>query len=251
MARLRYHKEPYGNKDIMDNMVSQTNSGLSFSTLIREGLLVKEGVTRLMNCRRFTVLYSADNPADSLFFVDSGLVKIVKHGPDNKEVLLALVRPGEIFGEEALLLGGPRHSAAEVLQEGTIFVIPKELFARFCSETPQVWRMLAELLAKRVCDLEQKVELLLMRDVEQRILIYLADLAEAVGVSQEDGGCAVQFSQGEIASLVGATRETTSSTLNALARRGLLQLGRRKLIVSNPETLRALAESPRVRSAGT
>lgn len=227
------------------------NSSLPFSALIRERLLTREGITRLMQCRRFTVLYSATNPADSLFFVESGLVKIVKHGPDNKEVLLALVRPGEIFGEEALLLGGPRHSSAEVLQEGTIFVIPKEIFARFCSETPQVWRMLAELLAQRVCDLEQKVELLLMRDVEQRILINLAELAEAVGVPQEDGGHAVQFSQGEIASLVGATRETTSSTLNALARRGLVKLGRRKLIVSDPQALRAVAESPRVRSVGT
>lgn len=226
--------------------------GAQFARLIREHLLTMEGVTRIMQCRRFTVLYSSGNPADSIFFLESGLVKILKRGPDEKEVLLTLVRPGEIFGEDALLLGGNRHSTAEVLQEASIAIVPKDLFARFCNQRPEVWRLMAELLARREQGLELKIELLLMRDVEQRILLYLAELAEAVGVETDDGaGHAVQFSQGEIASLVGATRETTSSTLNALARRGLVALGRRRMIVASPEVLRRVAETPKVKQATT
>src|SRR5262249_50983438 len=171
----------------------------NFGTLVREHLLPMDGVTKIMQCRRFTVLYSAGNPADSLFFLDSGLVKSLKRGPDNKEVLLNLIRPGEIFGEDALLLTGPRHSTAEVLQEAAIFVVPKDLFLRFCNQTPEMWKQVAELLARREQNLEQKLELLLMRDVEHRILFYLAELAEAVGIEQSDGGYAVQFSQGVIA----------------------------------------------------
>ncbi|MBI3681424.1 MAG: Crp/Fnr family transcriptional regulator [Acidobacteria bacterium] len=220
----------------------------SLESLICQHLLPMEGVTRILHCRRFTVLYTTGNPADSIFFLGSGLVKILKRGPDNKEVLLTLVRPGELFGEDALLLGGERHSSAEVLQEATISIIPKELLARFCNQRPEIWRLLAEMLARREQDLEQKIELLLMRDVEQRILLYLAELAEAVGVKEHEGGCTVQFSQGEIASLVGATRETTSSTLNSLARRGLLTLGRRRLIVADPEELRRVAGTPKGKS---
>ncbi len=221
----------------------------AFAQLIREHLLPMEGVTRIPQCRRFTVLYSAGNPADSVFFLDSGLVKIIKRGDENKEVLLTLIRAGEVFGEDALLLGGQRHSTAEVLQEATVSIIPKELFSRFCAQKPEIWPLLAELLARREVDLEHKIELLLMKDVEQRILLYLAELAEAVGVAQE-GGHAVQFSQGEIASLVGATRETTSSTLNALARRGLVTLGRRRMLVADPDLLRQVAEGSKVQAAG-
>lgn len=222
----------------------------SFAALMREQLLPMEGVTRIIQCRRFTILYSAGNAADSVFFLESGLVKIVKHGPENKEVLLNLVRPGEIFGEEALLLGGYRHSTAEVIQEASVSIIPKEIFLRFCNQSPDSWKLIAELIARREQDLEQKVELLLMRDVEHRILFYLAELAEAVGVkAPEDNGYTIHFSQGEIASLVGATRETTSSTLNALARRGLVSLGRRRLVVSSPSSLRSAAESPKAKSA--
>jgi CRP/FNR family transcriptional regulator len=221
-----------------------SGSGAAFAKLMREELVGKEGVTRIMQARRFTVLYSKNNPADSVFILESGLVKIVKRGNDNKEVLLTLVRPGEIFGEDAMLVGGERNSNAEVLQEATLSIIPKELFARFCNEHPDSWRLLAELLARRQQDLEQKIELLLMRDVEQRILLYLAELAELVGVSEnEHSSRSIQLSQGEIASLVGATRETTSSTLNALARRGLVSLGRRKMVVADPNVLRDAANS--------
>lgn len=209
-----------------------------------------EGVTRIVQCRRFTILYSSGNAADSIFFLESGLVKIVKHGPESKEVLLNLVRPGEIFGEEAILLGGYRHSTAEVIQEATIAIIPKELFLRFCNQNMDSWKLMAELIARREQDLEQKIELLLMRDVEHRILFYLAELAEAVGVQQPgETGYTIHFSQGEIASLVGATRETTSSTLNALSRRGLVNLGRRRLVVSSPASLRHAADAPKAKSA--
>jgi CRP/FNR family cyclic AMP-dependent transcriptional regulator len=222
-----------------------SGAGAAFAKLIREQLLGKEGVTRIMQARRFTVLYSSNNPADSVFMLESGLVKIVKRGGDDKEVLLTLVRPGEIFGEDALLVGGERKSSAEILQEATLSIFPRELFARFCNDNPESWRLLAELLAHRQHDLQQKIELLLMRDVEQRILLYLAELAEAVGVPEENGdSCSIQLSQGEVASLVGATRETTSSTLNALARRGLVTLGRRKLIVADPNVLRQAADAP-------
>lgn len=219
----------------------------ALAKLIREQLLGKEGVTRIMQARRFTVLYSTNNPADSVFMLESGLVKIVKRGNDNKEVLLTLVRANEIFGEDALLIGGNRQSSAEILQEATLSIVPRDLFARFCNEHPDSWRLLAELLARRQQDLQQKIELLLMRDVEQRILLYLAELAEAVGIPEEGNGgntCSIQLSQGEVASLVGATRETTSSTLNALARRGLVTLGRRKLVVADPNVLRQAADLP-------
>jgi len=230
-------------------MQPHTAADWDFAIEVRQNLLAMPGLTRIPQCRRFTILYSAGSAADTVFFLESGLVKIVKKGDDNKEVLLSLIRPGEIFGEDALLADGVRTTAAEVLQEASIVIVPKDTFRRFCSDRSDVWRMLAEMLARREQELQQKIELLLLRDVEQRILIYLAELAEAVGTPAEDGCLAVQFSQGEIASLVGATRETTSSILNSLARRELVQLGRRKMLVSAPSRLREVANAPRIKSA--
>lgn len=232
-------------------MQPHTAADLDFAQEVRQYLLAMHGLTRIPQCRRFTVLYSAGSASDTVFFLESGLVKIVKKGEENKEVLLGLIRPGEVFGEDALLSIGQRTTTAEVLQEASLVIVPKEIFRRFCSERSAMWRMLAEMLARREQELQQKIELLLLRDVEQRILIYLAELAEAVGVPADNGCLSVQFSQGEIASLVGATRETTSSILNSLARRNLIELGRRRMLVSAPGRLREVANAPRMKSAGS
>ncbi|MBV9770706.1 MAG: Crp/Fnr family transcriptional regulator [Bryobacterales bacterium] len=87
------------------------------------------------------------------------------------------------------------------------------------------------MLTTRKRQLEKKIELLCLRDVEYRILYYVADLARMFGVRANGAEYSIPLSQGELASLVGATRETTSTTLNHLARKGVIRLGRRQLIV--------------------
>ena len=113
-----------------------------------------------------------------------------------------------------------------------------------------MWRQLSELLAARERDLEQKVSLLCLYDVECRILHYLGSLASVFGVSATNGQeYSLPLSQSELASLIGATRETTSTTLNALARRGLVKLGRRLLIVSSAAAVRAAADERALKGA--
>jgi CRP/FNR family transcriptional regulator len=215
----------------------------TLASLLRDTLLEGSAVTRIPRCRRFTVLYSPGSASDSVYYLESGLVKIVKGGDDEKEVLLHLVGPAEIFGEDSVLNGGARTASAEVVSEASIAIIPKDAFLSFCDRQPGGWRLVAEQASRRTRHLEQKLELFIVRDVEYRVLYYLAELAEALGVPQPDGRRALGFSQGEIACLVGATRETTSTTLNALARRGLVELGRRRLLVAEPQLLRAHANN--------
>jgi CRP-like cAMP-binding protein len=221
----------------------------TLASLLRDTLLAGSAVTRIQRCRRFTVLYSPGSAPDSVYYLESGLVKIVKGGDggedDGKEVLLHLVHPAEIFGEESVLNDSARTASAEVVSEASIAIIPKDAFLSFCAREPEAWRMVAEQALRRTRHLEQKIELLAVRDVEYRILHYLAELAEVLGVPQPDGSRSMSFSQGEIACLVGATRETTSTTLNSLARRGLVTLGRRRLVVAEPHLLRAHADNRR------
>ncbi len=190
--------------------------------------------------RRGATIYGPDSAADSVYFVDSGFVKLVQRGNDGKEVMLSIVAPGNVFGEQALYLGGVRSNSAQVLQEGAIYQIPRSVFLSFTESAPEALRGLCEALMHRQRDLEQKVGLLCLHDVEYRILHYLANLVTEFGAagSQE---YSIPLSQSELAHLIGATRETTSTTLNNLARRGLLRLGRRMLMVSSVDAVRAAA----------
>jgi CRP/FNR family cyclic AMP-dependent transcriptional regulator len=213
----------------------------AIAAIVRAELLLQDGVIKFAPNRRFTTLYSEGSPADSVLFLESGLVKLCKRGDEGKEIILQVVSSGELFGEQALGMETVRSAAAEVLQEGTIYVIPKDVFTRFCDGRIDMWRHVAQLVVQRKRDLEKKIELLCMQDVEYRILHYMAELAAAFGSRLEGNEYAIPLSQGELASLIGATRETTSTTLNGLARRGLIRLGRRQLILASLDGLRSAA----------
>lgn len=204
---------------------------LTIGSVVRSELINLDGVTKFSPNRRFATVYSESSPLDSLFFLESGLVKIHKRGEDNKEIILQIVTAGELFGEQALGSEPSRNIAAEVLQEGVIYVIPRDTFVRVCDDHPELWREISDLLTARKRQLEKKIELLCLRDVEYRILYYMAELAKTFGAKTNGAEYSIPLSQGELASLIGATRETTSTTLNHLARKGVIRLGRRQLIV--------------------
>lgn len=209
-------------------MDAQSNS---IATVVRSELINLDGVARFAPNRRFATIFSEGSPLDSIFFLESGLVKLMKRGEDNKEIILQIVGPGELFGEQVLGAETTRSVAAEILQEGVIYVIPRDVFLRTCDQRPELWREMSTILTLRKRQLEKKIELLCLRDVEYRILYYMADLARTFGAKSNTAEYSIPLSQGELASLIGATRETTSTTLNALARRGVIRLGRRQLIV--------------------
>jgi CRP/FNR family cyclic AMP-dependent transcriptional regulator len=214
----------------------------SIAAVVRSELINLEGVTKFSPNRRFAIIYSEGSPADTLFFVESGLVKIYKRGEDNKEIILEIVSGSELFGDEALGTQQTRASSAEVLQEGSIYVIPRPVFLRLCEQRTDLWRELSVLLLERNRQLEKKIELLCLRDVEYRILYYMAQLAKTFGAKGSGSEYSIPLSQGELASLIGATRETTSTTLNSLARRGVIRLGRRQLIVPSIEGVLSAAD---------
>jgi CRP/FNR family transcriptional regulator, cyclic AMP receptor protein len=226
-------------------MESQSSS---FAAVVRSDLVGQDGVTKFSPNRRFATIFSEGSPADTIFFVEAGLVKIYKRGADQKEIILQIAGPGEVFGEQALGSEPSRNMTAEVLQEGAIYVIPRQVFLRACERRPDLWRDISALLTSRKKHLEKKIELLCLHDVEYRILYYAAELARTVGIKTDGSEYAIPLSQGELAGLIGATRETTSTTLNVLARRGLIRLGRRQLIVPSIDGVLAAADQ-RTRAA--
>jgi len=209
--------------------------------IVRADVLSLQGVTRFSPNRRFALLYSEGSPADSIYFLESGLVKTYKRATESKEIILEIIAPGELFGLQALGTVRQQQVSAEILQEGHIQVIPRDVFLQFCATRPEMWRLLADGLLVKNRQLEKKIELLCLQDVEYRILHFVLQLAETLGAGEDNHERSIPLSQGELACLIGATRETTSTMLNNLARRGLLRLGRRQLFVPSLEGVRAAA----------
>jgi CRP/FNR family cyclic AMP-dependent transcriptional regulator len=209
----------------------------ALANAIREELLPLDGVKKLILNRRASAVFSVGTPANHVFFLDAGLVKIERVTEGNKEILLSVVAPGEIFGEQALTSEGAFNTSAKVLESGVAYSIPSDTFQRFCDRRPEVWRLLMQHFLLRKDELERKIEHLCHSDVKERLVYYLEELAR-LNPGHDPSGSVIHISQNELASLVGATRETTSTTLNALARQGLIALGHRLVMIPSLEMLR-------------
>ncbi|HLJ14627.1 MAG TPA: Crp/Fnr family transcriptional regulator [Bryobacteraceae bacterium] len=230
--------------EMSDNLQAVSNP-------IRDELIHLDGVQSI-SLRRQDIIFSPEKPAACLYVVESGFIKLGRLESSGREVIVRIAGPGDLCGEYILWATGQSGLngsvlTAEVIQDATLYAISRDAFMRHAESHPQVWRALAEILATRERELEKRVALLALRDVEYRILFFLAELACLFG-SGSPGDCPLPVTQRELACYVGATRETTSSTLNALARRGLVRLGRRLLIVPSVEALRSALQERSVKA---
>src|SRR4051794_15080821 len=169
----------------------------ALASALYEDLLHREGVSRLVLARRAVAIFSSGTPATSVYFLDSGLVKVEKLTESGKEILLGIVAPGEIFGEQALLGEGAFSVSAKVLEAGVAYSIPAEMFQRFCERRPEVWRLLMQHFLLKKDELERKIEHLCMSDVKQRIVYYLDELAR-LNPGSDPGGTVIHISQNEL-----------------------------------------------------
>jgi CRP/FNR family transcriptional regulator len=199
--------------------------------LFKDLVLSHPDVTRLTALPRASCLFGQGDKADTLYFVEDGLIKLTRTNVSLGRVILSVYGPNDLVGEESL--SGGEHlyfGEAEVLSPAIVHKIPCQTLESVKSAHPELEVGLVRCLLDSNQSLAQKVELLSLNDVEGRILYYLGELAKLVG-SADDRGSPLPITQLELADLVGATRETTSTTLNQLEKRGLVKLSRRLLTV--------------------
>jgi CRP-like cAMP-binding protein len=199
--------------------------------------------------RRAAPLFSQGQVADIAYFIEDGLVKLTRTSPAGGRIIVSICGPGHLVGEEVLSEEGRAYQTeAEVLSPATLYRIPREPLRRLIASNADLALALVSHMLEHKLVLAEKVELLCLHDVEYRILHYLAELSKLVKPLENGEGYPLPITQLELADLIGATRETTSTTLNQLERRGLLKLSRRLLTISSPLTLLSAANAKVVES---
>jgi CRP-like cAMP-binding protein len=216
----------------------------SLSLAARNALLSAPEVAQLPSLRRTAPLFTQGQAAESLYFIEDGLVKLSRIRSSGGHLILAIYGSGQFVGEEALSLEPRNYAAeAEVLSSATLWRIPRGALKTIAATNPELTGALMTYLLEGKASLAYKVELLCVHDVEYRILHYLAELSKLVKPLDDGEAYQLPLTQLELADLIGATRETTSSTLNQLERRGLLKLSRRLMTISSSLSLRSAARA--------
>jgi CRP/FNR family transcriptional regulator, cyclic AMP receptor protein len=196
---------------------------------------------RIRRFRRGEVIFHQGDPGDAVFVVASGRVKISLPSDAGDEAILATLRPGDFFGELALLDGAPRSASATALDPTETLVVPRERFREAIDTVPGFRDALFELLAKELRRITDHVEELHFLDMTGRLAARLTRLADEQGVEAADGSVRLDgpFTQADLASMVGSTRQSVNKLLGMFASDGLIRLERDAIIVLDMEGLRA------------
>ncbi len=163
---------------------------------------------------RNTVVIHENDPADSLFIIESGKVKVYCSDKNGKEFIMNTQTAGDYFGELALLDDSTRSASVRTVEKSVFSVVYKEDFNRVLDEHPKIAKKLIFNLAQRVRKLTADVKSLALQDVYGRVANVLMDLSEERG----DGTLLIpeKLTQQDIADRVGASREMVARILKDL-----------------------------------
>jgi CRP-like cAMP-binding protein len=173
-----------------------------------------------------------------LFLIESGSVKICLTTEDGKEMTLALLSPGEFFGELALLDGEPRSSDAVAMELSQCLLLERSDFLQFVEEHPRVAHRVMEVLSRRLRDNNQLVQDAAFFDIAARLARVILRLVDSVGQPDGDGiTIARRLTQNELAGMIGTTRESVNKWLGEYERQGLIERRNGLIRVLKPEAL--------------
>jgi len=202
--------------------------------------LLGEMSTRRM--ARGDVLFREGEPGDSLYVIGEGKVKLGRTSLDGRENLVAVLGPGEMFGELSLFDPGPRTMTATAIAQTQVMGLGHDSLTGLLSGRPEVAKSLLAALAKRLRRTNELLADLVFTDVPGRVAKALLDLSSRFGRPVADGVMVSHdLTQEELAQLVGASRETVNKALADFAARGWLRLEPRAVLLLDVERLQRRA----------
>ena len=203
-----------------------------FSALDDEAATALRGSLAETTLRRGEVLFHEGDSGDRLYIVLEGKVKLGRSSSDGRENLLAIMGPGQMFGELSLFDPGPRSATVTAVTDATFGSLSHEDLLKWLDGRPQVARGLLTQLASRLRKSNDVVADLVFSDVPGRVAKALLDLADRFGRTADDGvHVHHDLTQEELAQLVGASRETVNKALADFASRGWLRLEPRSVVI--------------------
>ena len=178
---------------------------------------------------------------DSMIAVLNGEVRISMPSADGKEIVLAIVHAGEVFGEIAMLDGKPRSADATALTVCNLAVLNRRDVLDTLERNPTAWLGLVEVLCSRLRRTDQHLVELALLGLPVRLaktLLRVVDAARAQVANRTD----LRLSQYELANIVGAARESVNKCLHEWQRAGIIRIGKRVITIVDRAALEALTE---------
>ena len=184
------------------------------------------------------VVFRKGSEGDALYIVKNGSIKIALPSPDGEEMILALFSRGDFFGEMALVDGMPRSADAVALEPSDLFVLDRKGFLGFLKGNESAIQAILTALSLRLRKTDDLLEDTCFLNISARFAKKLVELAENHG--RKEGKAVsidLDLTQRDLASMVGATRESINKELRILREKGIVCTEGNNILIHNLERL--------------
>ncbi|MBF2098793.1 MAG: global nitrogen regulator NtcA [Gloeomargaritaceae cyanobacterium C42_A2020_066] len=187
-----------------------------------------------------TIFFPGD-PAERVYFLVKGAVKLSRVYESGEEITVALLRENSVFGVLSFITGhrSDRFYHSVAFTPSQLYSVPIEQIEVLLKEDPELSLTLLRGLASRILQTEMMIETLAHRDMGARLVSFLLILCRDFGVPSPQGGVTVdlKLSHQAIAEAIGSTRVTVTRLLGELRQKNMITIQKKKITVYNPMAL--------------
>lgn len=200
------------------------------------GPIIKIAQARYYKSKMY--VFMQDDPLDRVFFIHSGKVKIYKTDFSGKEQLISVLEAGEMFPHAGFFRQGSYPAHAEIMEEANLIVIPIDKFEEILITYPELCVKLFKVLGEKIVDLQGRLEAQVLHNTYEQIILLLIRLCKSNGDRENDQfKLTTQFTNRELANMIGTSRETVSRTINHLKKKEYISQDEEGLYLIDREAL--------------
>ena len=209
-----------------------------FSDLAEEDLELLADRLRRRAFAKGMIIFHKDSPGQTLYVIESGKVRIFILSETGQEISVNIYGRGDFFGELALLDGLPRSAGAVVMEDTVTLALHRDDFLQLLQEHPELAMSIISVLSTRLRYTTMYAESLAFLDVYGRVAAKLLEIGDRYGAQKEGLEIELRLTQAELASWVGASRESVNKVLGAFRDQGLIRLDGQKLTILDRRELK-------------
>ena len=195
---------------------------------------------RIRNFSAGDTIFLMGSSGDSMMAVLEGTVRISVPSLEGREIVLAILQPGELLGEIALLDGKERTADARAMTDCSLAILERRAVLAFLERHPSGMLSLIEVLCGRLRQSDQRIAEMVFLDLPARLakaLLRMSSVASGRATTR------IQLSQRELGNMVGSSRESINKCLREWQRSGIVRIDENKITIAKRALLKALSDT--------
>jgi CRP-like cAMP-binding protein len=185
------------------------------------------------------VIFSDGDEANEAFVLHEGRVRLIKRIGATERGLKVL-RPGDLFGESALMHGAPRNRTAVALEQVVTLALDRETFQQVLFSNPEVGARMLQQVVRRLRDAEDQIEILMVRDAQSKVVVALLKLAQQSRLDHAGSKVQLSLSPMELSTHVGLDVDTVKRVVQQLRSSGYISIVEENVEIPDIEAITEL-----------